>query len=201
MMLESRKKLEEAFRLLNEGKTSFRDLESKLGVPKSTLHRWYVKWLKSRIEERRRALADLEQKISRLQMEFNTLKNEYEEKSRVLEEEHSKRRKSLEGEIERLKRDYETIKASFERQGISWDEGLAIVANVVPLKNEREILRGEVERLKLQAYSSALTALRTMKRNFAELSPDCGLSTIYGLTGSKTSYQSLRRLKANSTVH
>ncbi|MEM1540933.1 MAG: hypothetical protein QXJ07_06115 [Candidatus Bathyarchaeia archaeon] len=38
-MLVSQEKLEEAFRLLDEGKTSFRDLESKLGVPKSTLQR------------------------------------------------------------------------------------------------------------------------------------------------------------------
>jgi len=64
-------------------------------------------------------------------MEFSALKDEYEERIRVLEEEYNKRRKRLEGEIEKLKRDYEIIKASFERQGISWDEGFVIVADVV----------------------------------------------------------------------
>jgi len=69
--------------------------------------------------------------FSRSQMEFSALKDEYEERIRVLEEEYNKRRKSLEGEIERPKRDHEIIKASFEKQSISWDEGLVIVANVV----------------------------------------------------------------------
>ncbi|MEM3549436.1 MAG: hypothetical protein QXJ23_10585, partial [Thermofilum sp.] len=80
--------LEKAFRLLDEGKTSFRDLESKLCIPKSTLQRWYAKRLEKGIEERRKTLADLEQKISKLQIEFNTLKNKYEQKHRVLTEEY-----------------------------------------------------------------------------------------------------------------
>ncbi|MEM0488746.1 MAG: hypothetical protein QW707_06040 [Candidatus Bathyarchaeia archaeon] len=145
-MLVSQEELEEAFRLLDEGKASFRDLESKLGISKSTLQRWYAKRLERIIEERRRALADLEEKFSRLQMEYSTLKNKYEEESRVLEEEYSKKRKSLEGEIGRLKKDYEIVKASFERQGISWDEGIAIVAEIASLREERERLKGEVSR-------------------------------------------------------
>ncbi|MEM2614179.1 MAG: hypothetical protein QXO15_08150 [Nitrososphaerota archaeon] len=152
-MLVSQEELEEAFKLLDEGKASFRDLESKLGIPKSTLQRWYAKRLENMIEERRRALADLEQKLSRLQMKYSMLKNEYEEKSRILEEEYNKRRKRLEGEIEKLKKDYEIIKASFERQGISWDEGIAIIAEIALLREEKERLKGEVSKLKMEVSS------------------------------------------------
>ncbi|MCR8454631.1 MAG: hypothetical protein NDP13_06565 [Crenarchaeota archaeon] len=128
--------------MLNEGKASFRDLESRLGIPKSTLQRWYAKRLEKIIEERKKELIDLEQKISKLQMEFSSLKKKYEEKIRVLEEEYSKKRKSL-----------EEIKAFFEKQGISLDEGLKILSSVVSLKKEHEILRDKVERLKNEASS------------------------------------------------
>ncbi|MEM4645710.1 MAG: hypothetical protein QW421_06145 [Archaeoglobaceae archaeon] len=141
-MFVNREKLEEAFRLLDEGKASYRDLESRLGIPKSTLQRWYAKRLEKIIEERKKELIDLEQKISKLQMEFSSLKKKYEEKIRVLEEEYSKKRKSL-----------EEIKALFEKQGISLDEGLKILSSVVSLKKEHEILRDKVEKLKNEASS------------------------------------------------
>ncbi|MEM4976986.1 MAG: hypothetical protein QXT64_06665, partial [Desulfurococcaceae archaeon] len=108
-----------------------------------------MKRLERRIEERRRELADLEQKVSKLQMEFNTLKERYEQQHRALTEEYRKRRAELEGEIERLRRDSEAIRAAFERQGISWDEGVAIVVNVASLKEENEKLRAEASRLQL----------------------------------------------------
>ncbi|MEM4862989.1 MAG: hypothetical protein QW706_07435 [Candidatus Nezhaarchaeales archaeon] len=163
----SREELEEAFKLLDEGKTSFRDLESKLGVPKSTLHKWYLKRLERRIEERRRELADLEQKVSKLQMEFNTLKERYEQQHRALTEEYRKRRAELEGEIERLRRDSEAIRAAFERQGISWDEGVAIVVNVASLKEENEKLRAENE--KLRAEASRLQLLNKELKDYYEV--------------------------------
>ncbi|MEM4851297.1 MAG: hypothetical protein QXT15_04080, partial [Desulfurococcaceae archaeon] len=113
-----------------------------------------MKRLERRIEERRKELADLEQKVSRLQMEFNTLKDKYEQQHRALTEEYRKRRDrkrraELEGEIERLKRDSEVIRAAFERQGLSWDEGVTIVANVASLKKENEKLKAEASRLQL----------------------------------------------------
>ncbi|MEM3566838.1 MAG: hypothetical protein QXK18_08245, partial [Candidatus Bathyarchaeia archaeon] len=144
---------------------------AKLGVPKSTLQRWYAKRLERRIEERRKTLADLEQKISKLQMEFNTLKNKYEQKHRVLTEEYRARKAKLEGEIERLKRDSEAIRAAFERQGISWNEGLAIVANTSSLRNEQEKLKGEISKLKMEA-SSCQNMLNQVKLNIQRLQED-----------------------------
>lgn len=170
-VLVDQEELEKAFRLLDEGKASLRDLESRLGVPKSTLQRWYAKRLAKRIEERRKTLADLEQKISKLQMEFNTLKNKYEQQHRVLMEDYRRTRANLEGEIEGLKRDSEAIRAAFERQGISWDEGLAIVANIASLRDEREYLKGEISRLKMEA-SSCQNRLNRVKSNFQRLQED-----------------------------
>lgn len=167
-VLVDQEELEKAFRLLDEGKTSFRDLESKLGVPKSTLQRWYAKRLDKGIEKRRKILADLEKKFSRLQMEFNTLKNKFEQKHRVLMEEYRERKAGLEGEIERLKRDSEILKAAFGKQGISWDEGLAIVANISSLRHEQEKLKGEVSKLKIEA-SSCQYRLKKIKFNIQKL--------------------------------
>jgi hypothetical protein len=50
-MLLSTEELEEAFTKVIEGKESFRSLEAKLHIPKSTLHRYYLSWLSKRVEE------------------------------------------------------------------------------------------------------------------------------------------------------
>jgi len=116
-----REDLERAYRLLDEGRASFRDLESKLGIPKSTLHRWYIKRLDERIEERRRVLADLEQSLSKLREEYFA-----------------------------LKREVDAIEATFKLQGITLKEAVKIVKNIRDLRAERDSLKNEVARLKVE---------------------------------------------------
>ncbi|MEM1540934.1 MAG: hypothetical protein QXW82_07570 [Candidatus Bathyarchaeia archaeon] len=101
-------------------------------------------------------------------MEFNTLKNKYEQQHRVLTEEYKKRKAILEGEIERLKRDSEAIRAAFERQGLSWDEGVAIVAEIASLREESERLKGEASMLKMEA-SRSQNKISQLKLNIQRL--------------------------------
>ena len=125
-MLLDQKRIEEAFRLLEGGKESFRSLEAKLGIPKSTLQRWYSLWLEKRVEERKKVIAELEQRISELRKELNELEN---------------KKKNLEGGIEELKK-------VFERQGIPLEEGMKMLREVKDLREERNLLEDSIAKLK-----------------------------------------------------
>ncbi|MGQ9460041.1 MAG: hypothetical protein ACUVRA_02250 [Candidatus Bathyarchaeaceae archaeon] len=111
---------------MDEGKESFRSLEAKLGISKSTLQRWYIKRLEDKIEERGKILADLEQRILKRNTEFGTLESRYAQKNKHLEEEYRKKKSVLESdylakksayeeELERIKREMSEVKAAFER--------------------------------------------------------------------------------------
>jgi len=169
--LVDQKRLEEAFRLLDAGKESLRSLEAKLGVSKSTLQRWYISWLDNRVEERKKALKEVEDKISRLTLEFNRLESVFDEKNRILEEAYRKKKANLEEEIAKLRRETITIKAAFERQGMSWDEGIKIVANTASLKKERELLKNEVSKLERETLGYRNT-LKQLKFNIQRLKED-----------------------------
>ena len=123
------KRIEEAFRLLEVGKESFRSLEAKLGIPKSTLQRWYSLWLEKRVEERKKVIAELEQRISELRKELNELEN---------------KKKNLEGGIEELKK-------VFERQGIPLEEGMKMLREVKDLREEMNLLEDSIAKLKREA--------------------------------------------------
>jgi len=111
------RKVEEALRLLDEGKASLRRLAKELGIPRSTLHRLYSKWVEERVEA-------LRGEKSRLQAEV----------------------RALEEEVARLKREREEVRSSFERQGLKWEEGVAIVREVRDLRAEVERLRSEISK-------------------------------------------------------
>lgn len=74
-------RLRKAFERLEAGRESLRSLASKLGVAKSTLHDWYIKWLGERIEERRQTLKGLESKVSSLQAQLKSIEGEYAHKN------------------------------------------------------------------------------------------------------------------------
>jgi len=93
LALIDQKKLEEAFQLLEEGKETFRSLEGKLGVSRSTLNGWYLSRLEGKIEERRKTLAEIEAKIK----ELEGFEREYAAKKASLEQ----KIKSLKEEVER----------------------------------------------------------------------------------------------------
>jgi predicted transcriptional regulator len=65
-MMVSKEELERVFQLLDERKASLRELAPKLNISKSSLHRLYAQRLQKEIEERRRTLVEIEQKISGL---------------------------------------------------------------------------------------------------------------------------------------
>jgi len=150
-VLADQKKLEEAFRLLEAGKESFRSLEAKLGFSKSTLHRWYFSRLEKRVEERKKELVEVEGKISNLMLEFSKLEGKYKEKNRLLEEDYSKRKVGLEEEIAKLKGETEAVKAQFEKQGLVWVDGVKILKETCDLRSEKELLQGEISNLKAEA--------------------------------------------------
>lgn len=163
-MLVDHKKLEEAFRLLDGGKESFRSLEAKLGVSKSTLQRWYISWLDKRVEERKRILAEVEGKISKLTLEFNKLERKYDEKNRILEENCRKKKAVLEEEIAKLKREAETIKATFERQNLSWEEGMNMLKDALSLRDMVARLRDEATCLEGLVKQTRLSQSELEKR-------------------------------------
>jgi transposase-like protein len=66
--------LEESFKLIDEGKESIRSLAKKLGIPKSTLHRWYKKWKEGKSIKR---TDEIEKKIE--ETVFNVAKKPLEE--------------------------------------------------------------------------------------------------------------------------
>jgi len=115
-------KLEEAFKLLDSGET-FRKVAAKLGIPKSTLHYYYKQYLEEKVEELKKKRAELEQEILELE----------------------NKKTGLEGESEKLKRETESIKAAFKAQGLSWEEGVALLKQIRDLRKERDRLEKEIE--------------------------------------------------------
>jgi len=151
LALIDQKKLEEAFQLLEEGKETFRSLEGKLGVSRSTLNRWYLSKLEAKIEERKKALMELEGKFSKLQADFNDLEKKYNEKRRLLDEEYATKKASLEQKIESLKKEVEAVGMIFEAQGINFEEGVKIVKEVADLKAEKSKMESYISKLKEEA--------------------------------------------------
>jgi len=152
-VLLDQKRIEEAFRLLEAGKESFRSLEAKLGVPKSTLQRWYTMWLEKRIEERRKALTEIEGKISKLSSELSELESRFNRKRGLLEEKYKAEKASLEKEISALKREAAKVKSVFEAQGFTFEEGLKILGEVKSLRDEKESLKGQIAKLRAEIPS------------------------------------------------
>ena len=161
-------KLEEAFKPLDSGRESLRSLGAKLGIPKSTLCYWYGLRLEGRVEERKKVIAELEQRILKLHRELSGLESRYKERSRLLEEEYQKKRAGLEGEIERLRKEADIIKASFEAYGIGWREGVELLKQVRDLREERESLAKEVARLKSD-HSYWRKMVNTLKSGYSML--------------------------------
>lgn len=200
-MLVDQKKLEEAFRLLDAGRESLRSLEAKLGVSKSTLQRWYISWLDKRVEERKKALKIVEDKISRLTLEFNKLESKYDEKNKLLEEAYRKKKANLEEEIAKLRRGAENIKAAFERQHLSLEEGLNILKDaaslrgtVAKLRNEASSLDGLVKKSRL-----SLSQLEERRENLSRVVS--ALSSTYSsyMNWLQTEAPKLERLKIQLT--
>jgi len=161
-------KLEEAFKLLDSGRESLRSLRAKLGVSKSTLCYWYALRLEKKVEERKKVIAELEQRILKLRTELSGLESKYKERSRLFEEDYQKKRAGLEGEIERLRKEADTIKASFEAYGIGWREGVELLKQVRDLREERENLAKEVARLKSD-HSYWRKMVNTLKSDYSML--------------------------------
>jgi|GEM_PF-5896133 len=135
-----RLRLEEHLRILLRSR-DFKGLEVLLDVPKTVLSRYYVLWLKERVESLRR--------------EFTVLE---------------KRRAFLESELSRLNTSVENIRKSFEREGLTVKEALKLVGEVrelrvevLRLKSTCEILRNEEKEL-----STRVTNLRSELRRLLE---------------------------------
>ncbi|MDW8023112.1 MAG: hypothetical protein RMJ15_05185 [Nitrososphaerota archaeon] len=191
------KRLEEAFRLLDAGKESLRSLEAKLGVSKSTLQRWYISWLDKRVEERKKALTEVEDKISKLTLEFNKLERKYDEKNRILEEAYRKKKAHLEEEIAKLRREAETIKAIFERQKLSWEEGMNILKDAASLRGMVIRLRSEASSLEdlVKQTRLSISELEKRRENLSEVVS--ALSSTYSsyMNWLQTEAPRLERLK------
>ena len=115
-----RLRLEERLRILLRSK-DFKGLEVLLDVPKTVLSRYYVLWLKERVESLRR--------------EFTVLE---------------KRRAFLESELSRLNTSVENIRKSFEREGLTVKEALKLVGEVRELRVEVLRLRSTCEMLRVE---------------------------------------------------
>ena len=115
-----RLRLEERLRILLRSR-DFKDLEVLLDVPKTVLNRYYVLWLKERVESLRR--------------EFTVLE---------------KRRAFLESELSRLNTSVENIRKSFEREGLTVKEALKLVGEVRELRVEVLRLRSTCEMLRVE---------------------------------------------------
>jgi|GEM_PF-1590202 len=169
--LIDQEKLEEAFKLLDSGRESFRSLEAKLGIPKSTLCLWYAQRLEEKVEERKKIAEELEQKILKLHTELSGLESKYKERGKLLAEEYQKKKADLEGEIERLRKEADTIKASFEAQGLSFEEGVKILKQIQDLREEKESLAKEVAQLKSE-HSYWQKRISIMRSDYSILEKD-----------------------------
>jgi len=118
--LMDRLRLEERLRILLRSR-DFKGLEVLLDVPKTVLNRYYVLWLKERVESLRR--------------EFTVLE---------------KRRAFLESELSRLNTSVENIRKSFEREGLTVKEALKLVGEVRELRVEVLRLRSTCEMLRVE---------------------------------------------------
>jgi len=115
-----RLRLEERLRILLCSR-DFKGLEVLLDVPKTVLNRYYVLWLKERVESLRR--------------EFTVLE---------------RRRAFLESELSRLNTSVENIRKSFEREGLTVKEALKLVGEVRELRVEVLRLRSTCEMLRVE---------------------------------------------------
>jgi len=115
-----RLRLEERLRILLRSR-DFKGLEVLLDVPKTVLNRYYVLWLKERVESLRR--------------EFTVLE---------------RRRAFLESELSRLNTSVENIRKSFEREGLTVKEALKLVGEVRELRVEVLRLRSTCEMLRVE---------------------------------------------------
>ena len=125
-------KAEEAFKLLDSGEP-FRKVASKLGVPKSTLYYWYRLWIEERVKELKEEKAKLEREILELK----------------------DKKASLEDEIKQREKEIENIKAIFRAQGLSWEEGMALIKQIRDLRKEKERLEKENKRLEEEVEEKA----------------------------------------------
>jgi chromosome segregation ATPase len=149
--IELRRKVEEALKLIEEGRESYESIARRFGIGKATVFRWHIEGLSKEVEQRTKALVELEGKLKALRSEYETIEAKYKEKREALENDYEKRHEELEGAIEKLKQDAEAVKAFFENQGLSWEEGVAIVKNIASLREELKTLKSEIPKLKSEA--------------------------------------------------
>ena len=115
-----RLRFEERLRILLRSR-DFKGLEVLLNIPKTVLNRYYVLWLKEKVESLRR--------------EFTVLE---------------RRRAFLESELSRLNTSVENIRKSFEREGLTVKEALKLVGEVRELRVEVLRLRSTCEMLRVE---------------------------------------------------
>jgi len=75
----------EAFNLLYEGRESIRSLAKRLGIPKSTLHRLYLKWINRKVDENLKTLNIFENEVSALLKKRSVLENEIRQVEKIKE--------------------------------------------------------------------------------------------------------------------
>ena len=143
-------------------------------------------WLEKRIEERRKALTEIEGKISKLSSEFSELERKFNHKRGLLEEKYKAEKASLEKEVSALKEEAIRVKSVFEAQGFTFEEGLKILGEVKSLRDEKITLKGQIAKLRAEIPSlenhvkhARLTVLQLEKEKWSLQQAISSLSLTY----------------------